>query len=112
MKAVRKSGIGIEDEVPRNMGSFKTYFALLKAYCAINVLLLPKSFKNGGYILSPCMMATACFFETLCAIRLSNVANKFKIWTYPGIAMRAMGNKGFQALRVCLLLAHIQFCIG
>ena len=95
LKAVRQSGIGIEDEVPRNMGTFKTYFALLKAYCAINVLLLPLSFKNGGYILSPIMMVIACFFETLCAIRLSAVANKYKIWTYPGIAMRAMGNPGF-----------------
>ena len=95
------------EELPRTMGTFMTFFTLIKAYCAINVLLLPLSFRNGGYILSPVMMVVACFFQTLCAIRLSEVANKYKIWTYPGIALRAMGNKGYQTLRLLLMLAHI-----
>ena len=77
------------------MGVFETFFAVLKAYCAINVLLLPLSFKNGGYLLSPICMMAACFFETLCAIRLSDVANKYNIWTYPLIVKRALGNGGF-----------------
>ena len=89
------------------MGTLATFFAILKAYCAINVLLLPISFVNGGFILSPLMMIFACFFETLCAVRLSTVANKYKIWTYPGIAKKAMGEKGYQILRLFLAIAHI-----
>jgi len=94
------------------MGTYETFFAIMKAYCAINVLLLPISFKNGGYILSPICMLFACFFETLCAIRLADVANMHGIWTYPLIVKKALGNTGFQAIRVLLALAHFQFCIG
>jgi amino acid permease len=53
------------------MTSFQAYFALLKAYCAINILLLPKAFKNGGYLLSPLALILACLFECTCAIKLS-----------------------------------------
>lgn len=102
----------IGEESQRKLTKFQTFFAILKAYCAINVLLLPLSFVNGGFILSPIMMIIACFFETLCAIRLSTVAYKYKIWSYPEIARRAMGDKGFQILRLLLTIAHIQFTIG
>ena len=73
-------------EVKRTMTTFQTFFALLKAYCAINVLLLPLSFKNGGYILSPVMMIIACCFMTLCAIQLATVAKAYNIYNYPKIA--------------------------
>lgn len=52
-----------------NMG--QAYFALIKAYCAINVLLLPKAFKNGGWLLSPPSLMVACIFESACAIKLA-----------------------------------------
>ena len=55
----------------KKMNPCQTYFALIKAYCAINVLLLPKAFKNGGYILSPIALIVSCFFESFCAIKLS-----------------------------------------
>ena len=58
----------------KKMGTVKTFFAVLKGYCAINVLLLPCSFANGGYLLSPIAMIVACFFEALCAARLTSVA--------------------------------------
>jgi hypothetical protein len=35
------------------MNKVQTFFALCKCYCAINVLLTPKAFKNGGYMFSP-----------------------------------------------------------
>ena len=60
--------------IAKKMGPFKTYFAVIKAYCAINVLLLPRSFVNGGFVLSPIALLVAGFFETLCALRLTQVA--------------------------------------
>ena len=56
------------------MGCFGTYVAMFKAYCAINVLLLPKAFANGGYILSPTSLFVATLFEAMCAVRLSMIA--------------------------------------
>ena len=53
------------------MNRIQTFFALLKSYCAINVLLTPKSFANGGFLLSPIALIFACLFQTICAIKLS-----------------------------------------
>ena len=94
------------------MGTTQAFFAILKAYCAINVLLLPLSFRDGGYILSPFAMAFACFFEALSASRLTTVANKYKIYSYPLLMEKAMGRKGLLVARIALALAHIQFTIG
>ena len=60
-----------EPKEVKKMTMFQAYFALLKAYCAINILLLPKSFRNGGYALSPLALMMACLFESTCAIKLS-----------------------------------------
>lgn len=96
----------------RKMGTVRTFFAVLKAYCAINVLLLPRSFVNGGYMLSPISMLVAVFFESLCAARLTTVAHKYGIFSYPLLMQRAMGEKGLHLARIFLALAHWQFTIG
>lgn len=94
------------------MGPLQTYFAVIKAYCAINVLLLPRSFVNGGYLLSPLSMLFAVFFETLSAVRLTNVAYIKGIYSYPLIMKKALGRKGLHAARLFISLAHFQFSIG
>ena len=96
----------------RKMGTITTFFAVLKAYCAINILLLPCSFANGGYFLSPCAMFVACFFEGLCAYRLCEVGVAYSISSYPMIAYRALGWKGRALVRCLIGLAHMQFSIG
>ena len=44
----------------KKMNNVQTFFALCKNYCAINILLTPKAFTNGGYIVSPIVMIIAC----------------------------------------------------
>ena len=34
------------------MTTFETYIALLKAYCALSMLVMPKAFENGGWAAS------------------------------------------------------------
>ena len=94
------------------MTTFQTFFAIVKAYCAINVLLLPAAFANGGFLLSPFAMALALFFETLCAVRLTSVAHQQKIYSYPLLMKKSIGEKGLWMARICLALAHWQFTIG
>lgn len=79
---------------------------MIKAYCAINVLLLPRSFVNGGYILSPVSILVAVFFETLCAVRLAEVAHAYGIYSYPLLMQKALGDKGLHIARLFLSLAH------
>lgn len=47
-------------------GLFDTFFALIKGYCAIVILILPKGFQNGGYIFSPIMLILSFFLTTRC----------------------------------------------
>ena len=47
----------------KKLSNWDTFVAVAKAYCAINVLLLPCSFKNGRYIIAPVALAVACSFH-------------------------------------------------
>lgn len=38
------------------MNFFETYIAVIKGYCALMILVLPRSFANGGYVLSPIVL--------------------------------------------------------
>lgn len=63
-------------------------------------------------MLSPIAMIVACFFEALCAARLTTVAQQYQIFSYPLLMKRALGDKGMNVARICLALAHWQFTIG
>ena len=102
----------IEFIVPRKMGRFATFMAVLKAYCSINILLLPRSFANGGYLVSPLAMLAALFFEGMCAYKLCRIAATYGIYNYPSIANRALGRPGRALVRTFLCLAHFQFLVG
>ena len=70
------------------------------------------SFGEGGYILAPIAMLIALFFQGLSAAQLTSLARKYSIYSYPLIMQRAHGNVGLYVARVCISLAHLQFCIG
>ena len=91
----------------KKMPPTQTFFAIVKAYCAINVLLLPMSFGEGGYILAPIAMLIALFFQGLSAAQLTSLARKYSIYSYPLIMQRAHGNVGLYVARVCISLAHL-----
>ena len=94
------------------MGPCKTFFAIAKAYCAIGILIMPRSFVNGGYIISPLALFTACFFESLCAARLASVAHSQGIYSYSLLMRKAVGDKGLIVSRIFLAIAHWQFTVG
>ena len=64
-KVKEKANVKIE-----KMDNIRTFFALVKSYMAINILLTPRSLVNGGYILSPFALIIACSIECFGSIRL------------------------------------------
>jgi hypothetical protein len=52
------------------IGPVATFFAILKGYCAIVILIIPKAFQNGGYIFSPLCLLASCYLTTLCTLKL------------------------------------------
>jgi len=96
----------------KKMGTTAAFFAIMKGYCAINVLLLPLSFSKGGYILSSCAMLIALFFESMSAAKLTTIADKYKIYSYPLIMERAMGRCGLIIGRLFISVQHCFFTFG
>ena len=43
------------NQVKQKMSPKETYVALLKGYCAITILMMPKAFLNGGWAVSAAM---------------------------------------------------------
>ena len=87
------------------MSNVRTYFALVKAYMAIGILLTPRSFVNGGYLLSPLALLFATAFESFSSIRLVNIALQTQIYSYPLLMQKAMGRPGFIISHACLAIA-------
>ena len=91
------------------MGPVKAYFAIMKAYCSVNVLLLPMTWTKGGYMLSPFALIFACFFEGLASVKLAQVAIKHQVFSYPGVAELAFGPIGRTAARILIGLASFHY---
>ena len=79
---------------------------------AINILLTPKSFVNGGFILSPIALIIVTSIESFSSWRLVHVAQETGIASYPLLLQKAIGNKGLVLAHFFLAFAHWQFTIG
>ena len=64
------------------MDNVRTFFAIIKAYMIINILITPKGFANGGFFFSPFMTILACGIEMFSTLRLVNIANERKIYSF------------------------------
>ena len=49
----------MKTKIKRKMSAFETYIALLKGYCAIAILIMPKAFANGGWAASAALEVAA-----------------------------------------------------
>ena len=56
----------------RKMSAFETYIALIKGYCVLLVLILPKSFANGGFLASGFLLVLSGFFSAASACLLAD----------------------------------------
>lgn len=75
------------DNKMAKMSRSATFFAICKGYCAINILILPKNFSNGGWLVGVLSVFLACFLVLFCARKLVECANKTGIYNYGGIAL-------------------------
>ena len=78
----------------KKMNAFETYIALIKGYCGACILFQPKGFSNGGYIFSGIAMMLSCYFTIVCSLKLVQVGNKLRCYSYSEIVKKAFGQKG------------------
>lgn len=58
------SKLGEDDN---KLSPFEVYIALVKGYCAILVLIIPKAFVTGGWLMSAFLMMGSGIISTFCA---------------------------------------------
>lgn len=62
----------VDPTIKRNkMGSWQTFFALIKGYTTLNLFMLPIGFKNGGWLFSPLILIFCATFEIIGAVKIS-----------------------------------------
>ena len=54
----------------KKMSDFYCFMAICKGYCAINILILPKNFSNGGWLVGILAINFAMVFVTVTALKL------------------------------------------
>ena len=94
------------------MTTFETYIALLKAYCALSMLVMPKAFQNGGWAASMTFQIASAVLTTICAFKLIQSGLKLKIYSYSLVIEAVLGIKGRIALDIMIALTQISFAIS
>ena len=71
MKVENKTEISNgSDEESKKLTGFQAFTALCKGYCAINILVLPKQFDNGGWLIGILAISIAACYVCICALKL------------------------------------------
>jgi len=94
------------------MNDFAVFIALCKSYCAINILILPKNFENGGWSIGCLAITFGGMFVAYCAQKLVQCAFEIKKYDYREIAKSALGQTGCHIVSIILAAIHLSFTIA
>lgn len=93
------------------MGQFAAFMALCKAYCSINILVLPKQFDNGGWLVGVLAINISVTFVLLSVLKLVQAGTKLQEFTYPGIVEKAIGPKFKIVAEVFVAICQFSFTV-
>lgn len=96
----------------KKMNAFETFIAIIKGYCTIMVLLLPRAFGRGGYVLSPIIMILAGALQMFCALKLVAAGKRLGLSSYSLIAFKALGHTGKVVLDIMIALTQFSFSLS
>ena len=94
------------------MTTWETYEALLKAYCALSMLVMPKAFQNGGWAASGGFQIASATLTTICAFKLVEAGLKLGLYSYSLVVEKVLGWKGRVVLDIMIALTQISFAIS
>ena len=102
-------GLGVDDTFPTQMrllhsysfvekkssegkmNAFETYIAVIKGYCALMILVLPRAFVRGGYLLSPLILGISGALQAYCALKLVRAGQALNLPSYSLITLKVLG---------------------
>ena len=66
----------------------------------MNIFFMPIGFREGGWLFSPFALIFACFFESICAIKLCSAARSVGIYNYPDLVEYTFGRTAKNIFRI------------
>lgn len=101
-----------EAEKAKKLTPVETYIALVKGYCILSALFLPRAFQNGGWGASAIFMILSGTFSTLAVVKLVEAGLHTKLYSYSLVTERALGKRGRFVLDVMVALTQYSFAIS
>ena len=86
------------------MSNFDTYIALIKGYCVLSVLLIPKAFSNGGWGISAIFLLTSGYFSMIACLKLVDVGLQLNLYSYSLAVEKALGKNARVFIDVAIML--------
>lgn len=96
----------------KKLNAFETYIALVKGYCAMTIIMMPKAFIMGGWGVSALMLGISAILTTVCVVKLVHSGLHCELYSYSMLAERALGRKGKIALDIMIFLCQYAFTIS
>lgn len=92
--------------------AFQTYIALIKGYCAILVLVLPKAFTRGGYLVSPACIIISGMIQMIAANKLVQAGKSLGLKSYSLITLKLLGPRAKILLDFMIAATQFSFTIS
>ena len=86
------------------MGCCETYFALIKGYCALMILVLPIQFKNGGWGLSALALTVSAVVQSISGFKLVEASKKVNLYSYSLIGYKVLGSWAKVVIDIMIVL--------
>ena len=98
--------------IHRKMTNFESFAACCKGYCAINILILPKQFDNGGWLVGTVSILMGGLLVLICAQKLVKCAIKLHNYSYSHLALKILGPRLKLVVDIFLSLCQFSFTVA
>lgn len=87
------------------LSPFEVYIALVKGYCVILVLIIPRAFVTGGYMTTALLMLASGIIGCYTANLLVKSGLKARIHSYSELTGHVLGPKSKVVIDICISMA-------
>lgn len=99
----------LKKEIPK-LSNFMTFMTLFKGFIISSPIYTPKSFVNGGWLMSSIMQVVSAIFTLYCASLLLELKEKTGLVCYSKIGYHTFGFVGKLMTEITLWVTQVGFC--
>jgi proton-coupled amino acid transporter len=92
------------------LGTWETYFTLIKAFICTSIIYAPRAFVNGGWVFTSLTITLSAFLTYFSCLNLLDAAKKTGLNSYSDIGHAAYGGKGAFLSDLTLVTSQSGFC--